>query len=198
MTGRERIIAAILLGLARAGSAGADMVPASQRAYESRQAPSVTDRAPFPSPSCSSQFLDYQDVASIEFVPFDFPPRAEADLESTTSVPPVHTLADGQDSFSLCLYTLLGLGLCKSAPLVRKFSLGCVPQWYHDGGPSQIGCSLAISPDCLCSVTVCFVQADCAAEDHLSSYRFGSVISRWRTSQFTSAARAPRAPPSLS
>jgi hypothetical protein len=197
MTGREKIIAAILAGLALAGRACADMVPASQLACESRPAPSVTDRATLPSPACSGQVLDYQDFNGLEFVPLDFAPRATADPGPAASAQPVHILADGQDSFSLCLYALLGLGLCKSAPFVKKFSFGYIPQWYHDGGPAQIGPSLAISPDCLCPAPVCFVQPAARAGDRIPRYHFATVASLWRHSQFTPAVLAPRAPPCL-
>jgi hypothetical protein len=95
----------------------------------------------------------------------------------------------------LCLYALLGLGLCKSAPWVKKLSLGVLPGWYHDGGPFQIGHSLAISPDCLCLAVVCFTQPQDKAEDLQPLYRLGAVAALWRAAQFVPAVRAARGPP---
>ena len=73
--------------------------------------------------------------------------------------------SDGQNSLGLCLCALLGLGVCRSAPWVKKLSLTVIPEWYHDGGPRQIGHSLAVTPDCLCSSSACFVQPQSPAED---------------------------------
>lgn len=113
--------------------------------------------------------------------------------------PPVVVLTDGHDSMTLCLYALMGLGLCKSAPWVRKFSFGVVPQWYHDGGPQQIGHSLAVSPDCYCPAPVCFVQPEPLSDHDLTpQYAWGTVMSLWRHSQATPATLAGRAPPAWS
>ncbi len=107
--------------------------------------------------------------------------------------------SDNQNSLHLCVYALLSMGLCRSAPYVKKFSLGIVPQWYHDGGPFQIGHSQAISPDCLDSAPVyCFIQPDVAANNPMPKYRLGSVVSLWRTSQFTPTTLASRGPPYMS
>jgi hypothetical protein len=111
----------------------------------------------------------------------------------------VQIASDRQNSLHLCLYALLTMGLGKSVPYVKKFSLGVVPQWYHDGGPFQIGHSQAISPDCLDSAPVyCFIQPESGAEDPSPQYRPGAVVSCWRTSQFTPSALISRGPPCMS
>jgi hypothetical protein len=104
--------------------------------------------------------------------------------------------ADEQNSLDLCLFALLGLGLCKSAPYVRKFSFGAIPDWYHTGGPSQIGHSFAISPDCLSLKPACRcrMQPDSTAAT-VSQFRLEIVESLWRRSQFTPAVLASRGPP---
>jgi hypothetical protein len=111
---------------------------------------------------------------------------------------PVQVLSDNQSSLSLCLYALMGFGLCRSAPSVRKLHLGWGPQWYHDGGPFQIGHTYAISPDCLChALACCFVQPQGMVDPHIPCYHCLAVIARWRGFQFTPAVLAPRAPPAL-
>ena len=110
--------------------------------------------------------------------------------------PSVHVLADRSDSFDLCLYTLLGLGVFRSGQWIRKPSLGFIPAWYHDGAPFRIGHSLAVSPDCVCSLTVCCIaQPPYAAEDRIPKYRSRTVLSLWRRSQFTPDVLAARGPP---
>ncbi len=95
----------------------------------------------------------------------------------------------------LCLYALLGLGLCKSAPWVKRLHIGVIPEWYHHNAPAQIGHSYAIEPTCLCSTAVCFVQPDCRAEDSVAPHRLRAVRSLGRASQSTLAVLPSRAPP---
>jgi hypothetical protein len=105
-------------------------------------------------------------------------------------------LTDGSDSFDLCLFALLGLGVCHSGHWVRKSSLGFVPDWYHNGGPFQIGHSLAVSPEILCPAPVyCFVQPDSAGQDALALSRPSATTALGRTSQFTPTVLAARGPP---
>lgn len=111
----------------------------------------------------------------------------------------VHIATDRQNSLHLCLYAMLSMGLCKSVPYVKKVAIGIVPQWYHDGGPFQIGHSHAISPDCLDSAPVyCFIQPDVAAGNPTPQCRQRSIVSLWRTSQFTPSVLASRGPPCMS
>ena len=198
MIKRREILIAVLGVLALGATVHADMMPVSPSDAGCRQPlhaafptdqPGMNPSGPFACPG----------VTDLGLPPVTSLPSAGSDAGQVCGTQPVQILTDGQNSFSLCLYALLSLGLCKSAPLVKKVSLGYIPQWYHDGGPAQVGHSLAISPDCLCSAPVyCFIQPDCTAEDHIPQYHFATVISLWRKSQFTPAALASRAPPSMS
>ncbi len=135
-------------------------------------------------------------VNSAGVVPGSLPLAVDTAADATQTA---QIETDGQNSLYLCLYAMLSMGLCKSVPYVKKVSLGIVPQWYHDGGPFQIGHSQAISPDCLDSAPVyCFIQPDGRADDLMPRYRPGAVVSCWRTSQFTPSALASRGPPCLS
>jgi len=109
-----------------------------------------------------------------------------------------HVLADRRGSVQLCLYALLGLGLFKSVPCARRLPLGAIPAWYHESGPLEIGQCLAISSDCLCTVSVCFTQPEAEAEGLQPLYRLGVVEALWRQWQFIPTILASRAPPCLS
>jgi hypothetical protein len=124
-------------------------------------------------------------------------PPLNPKTQEPSGTKPAQILTDRQNSLELCLYALLSLGLCRSAPVVRKLHFGGIPGWYHSGGPYQIGHSFAISADCLPSTPVfCFVQPACMeAEDALVRYRWGMVVSLWRESQFAAAILASRGPP---
>jgi hypothetical protein len=120
--------------------------------------------------------------------------KAEAGLAEKTKAPQV--LADNQSSLSLCLYVLMGIGLCKVVPSVRKLPLDCVPDWYHSGGPFQLGHRYALSPDCLTHTPVCcFIQPDCKGENPMPQFRREMIVSLWRKSQCTPAIFACRGPP---
>jgi hypothetical protein len=96
----------------------------------------------------------------------------------------------------LCLSAIIGLGLCTSAHCVKRLSFGFIPEWYHNGGPFQIGHSFAVNPDSVNPVPAyCFVQPVPGAEDFIPQYHLGTIVSLWRKSQFTADVLAGRGPP---
>jgi hypothetical protein len=177
----------------------ADMMPLSPLdVAEYRQSPpTITLTDPRPA-SPSIPYAGLLDTPNLDPLPVAFllQPTAEAGQPSETK--PAQILTDRQNSVALCLYALLGVGLCQSAPLVRKLHVGSIPDWYCSGRPYQIGHSIAISPDCLIAVpAVCFIQPGClAAQDSLIRYRLRTVASLWRKSQLTATVLASRGPPS--
>jgi hypothetical protein len=195
---KRRTILTVILGVLALGAAvRADMMPVgpSPGEYGRAAAESVATAVPEAEPLVA---FTGGGIADFPVLPVASGPAADEDAGQVRATKNVPILTDGQTSFSLCLYALLGLGLCRSVPLVKKVSLGYIPQWYHDGGPVQVGHSFAISPDCLCAGPVCFVQPEGPAEDPIPRYHFPDVVSRWRDSQFTPMVRASRAPPSSS
>lgn len=195
MIERRPILAAVLGVFALTATIHADMMSPSSLHGGYQQSPRAcvtTDQqytnlsSPFGCPSITN--LDLPPVKSL--------PGLKGDAEQARQMQPVQVLSDGQTSFSLCLYALLGLGLCKSAPFVKKLSFGCIPDWYHNGGPFQIGHSHAIGPESLCSAQVCcFVQPVCTAEDISPEYYKGTIASLLRKSQFIPTILAARGPP---
>lgn len=193
--GRRKILYVVLGLLALGTSARADLSSVSVPPVES--SPSMlASVANSPQDADSSHPLDCLGTADLGPLPVESLPRLPEGGEGARGPVVPRIQSDGQSSFGLCLYALLGLGVCRSVPLVKRFSLVQIPQWYHDGGPFQIGHSHAISPDCLCDAPVyCFVQPDSIAPNPIPRYHFRAVVSRWRDSQFTPAVLASRAPP---
>jgi hypothetical protein len=186
------VCVAVLGGIARA-----DMMPVSPAGVECRQRQDVhtTDQARTAEPSSPFDYTSmmYPDVGTIQFAP-----TAGDNFSQTSETQPPAILTDGQSSLSLCLSALVGLGLCSSAHCLKKLHLAHIPEWYHPGGPSQIGHSLAVNPDSVCPMPAyCFVQPTHAAEDLMPQYRSGTIRSLWRKSQFTPDVIASRGPPSI-
>ena len=198
MINRRKLLIAVLGGLVATAAVNADMVSVSQLDAESRQSPRVCGRTDL-QPTDFAGLFDYPSVTDLNLEPVRFSPEVGLGIGQPPLTQDAQILTDGQSSLSLCLSALIGLGLCSSAHCLKKLSFGFIPEWYHNGGPFQIGHSLAVSPESLCPTPACcFVQPVWAVEDSLPQYRLGIVTSLWRKSQFTPAVVAPRGPPVMS
>ena len=159
---------------------------------------------------CSDSGLKHTDTS---FISYDLPaagldlwhdkslPVAPADVQHNTRMLDQQLLTDGVNSLSLGLSALIGLGLLGSTHWVKRLHFGFIPEWFHDGGPFQIGHSYAVVPNCLCSTPAyCFIQPVTLEEDSYQPqlHRQGVIVSLWRKSQFTPDAIASRAPPYMS
>jgi hypothetical protein len=184
----------IIVGLAVTATAYADMTPACGLDTESPQSQHVCVPINPGHTNCLTQ-SSYPIIADLARLSVEFLPQARADTAPTSGTQPLLILTDGAGSFSLCLYALLGLGLCGSGQWLKKLSLGCIPEWYHDGGPYQIGHSHAIGPQSICYSSACFVQPEYTAEDILPEYYKGTIASLLRKSLFTPNVLDPRGPP---
>ncbi|MBN1361367.1 MAG: hypothetical protein JW993_12285 [Sedimentisphaerales bacterium] len=196
----RNFIPIFLVVLAATACVRADMVPTS--AWDGAPCPAaadrdVTDRA---EPSPARLIGGSVDLETLAFACL---PETEVStavgIASYDSTPePVRLLNRDRGSLELCLYALMGLGLCKSAPWFKRLSFSFIPDWYHQGGPYQIGGSHAVGPDCFCSVALCFVQPRNAAADSLLPYRTGTIASLLRQSQFSPNVLSSRGPPRMS
>ncbi len=194
----RRIIPAVIGVFVATVSVYADMAPVSRMDAKCVQSSNV----------CSLKELQYTDfispsnypsVAKIDLWSVEFLPEANADVSQTSEIQHPQSLTNGPGSLNLCLSALIGLGLCSSAHFVKRLSFGFIPEWYHDGGPFQIGHSFVVSPESLCPAPACcFIQPVCTVEDSLPQYRLGTVTSLWRKSQFTPTVLVPRGPPNMS
>ncbi len=191
MIAAKKIIVVTFAALALAGSACASMTPVSLPAAAPALPSSLPHRAGPQASDALGVCADWPDVADLDSLPgVSLPAAGEA-----RDAKPVQILADHQSSLSLCLYVLMGIGLCKTVPSVRKLSLGCIPEWYHDGGPSQVGHSHAVGPNLCPAMLVCFIQPESTADDLLPEFYRGTIPSLVRESLFTPNLLASRGPP---
>ena len=199
MKGRREILFSFAVFICTA-SVYADMMPVHISSTESGKPAYV------PCGQANLQYVDssgtfnYPGVADLDLWPVELLPGQTADIEQPPELQNLRSLTGGPGSFALCLYALIGLGLCQAAPWVKKISFQFIPEWYHDGGPFQIGHSHAVTPETLYPTpTCCFLQPVCMmVGSYIPKYSQRTVISLWRKSQFTPDVIASRGPPSNS
>ncbi len=198
MINRRKLLITVGLVLLVTTGVYANMVPVSRLDAGRRQLPHVCGRTDLQYTNLSSP-SNFPSVGHLDLWSVEFLPEANADVSQTSEIQHPQILTNGPGSLNLCLSALIGLGLCSSAHWVKRLSFGFVPEWYHNGGPFQIGHSYAVTPESLCPVPVCcFVQPVCTVEDSIPQYRLGTVVSLWRKSQFTPTVLVPRGPPNMS
>ena len=192
----RRIILAVICGLIVTSVVHADMVSVAQQNAERKQSLSIQHSDQIQISDLSSSFL-FSHVADLDSWPAGLLSQTNTNVEQSSDIQQLQSFTNGPGSLNLCLSALIGLGLCSSAHFVKKLSFSFVPEWYHNGGPFQIGHSYAISPESLCPISVsCFIQPTCTmAEDSFTLYRLGTIVSLWRKSQFTPDVIASRGPP---
>lgn len=173
----------------------ADMMPVSHENSVCRQLPGSNARQNLQSENLSGT-SDLAGIADLDLWSVEFLPEADAEIGQTPEMQHLTSLTNGSDSLKLCLSALISLGLCCSGHWVKRLSLGFIPEWYHEGGPFQIGRSHALMPGTLRPAQACcFIQPYCAKDNNLPRYLLKTVISLWRKSQFTPNAIASRGPP---
>ncbi len=195
MINGRRVIAAIVGVVVVTVTSYADMVPASGVDIGCGGPVSVCGESVL-LPASPSSLFSSPSIGDLKLWSIGFLPQANAETEQTIATLGPQTLTNGPNSLALCLSALMGLGLCSSLHWVKKLSFGFIPEWYHNGGPFQIGHSHAVIPSTLCAVKACcFIQPVCTAEDIIPQYCLGTIMSLWRKSQFTSRVLGSRAPP---
>lgn len=191
----RKLIVAIAGVLALSAAVHADMVPVSQLGAEYRSPEQACSRVELLRTGPSSPF-DSLSTAGLSPGLVEFFPETSTDVTQSSEMPSPQILTSGPSSLSLCLSALLGLGFYSSTHWVKKLHFGIVPEWYHEGGPFQIGHSYAVMPNSLCPVPAyCFVQPVLTAECCLSRYRLRTITSLSRNSQFTPSVLESRGPP---
>jgi len=180
-------------------AARADLMTACDADIEVRRQVSARSEATETQPTDSHTLLvDGHSLADFDLNPNSISPQPHPakDFSELSLTQDAQILTDGQKSVNLCLSALIGLGLCSSAHCLKKFNFGFIPEWYHNGGPFQIGHSFAVNPDTLCPAPAyCFVQPDHEADDPIPITRTRDIISLWRESQFTPDVLYSRGPP---
>jgi hypothetical protein len=195
MVGVKKTISTVIVAVAVASVVHADMMPVSSQEGDARQSLSICDQT-VPPPRSSFRFAICLETIALDSLPVGTLPSARGDGGGTDETKPLVVLTDRQNSFSLCLYALMGLGLCRTAPWVKRLHIGVVPDWYHAGGPYQIGRSFATSPDCLTPApALCFVQPQQDTQDVTRQYVRELLARPLGRPQFTPAGLASRGPP---
>ena len=195
MINRRKLLITVGLGLLVTTGVYADMTPVSHSDAKRVQSANACSLAELQYTNLSSP-SNFPSVADLDFWSVEFLPEANADVSQTSEIQHPQGLTNGPGSFNLCLSALIGLGLCSSAHWMKRLSFDFIPEWYHDGGPFQIGHSYAVTAESLCPIPVCcFIQPVYTVEDSLPQYRSGTVVSLWRKSQFTPCVLASRGPP---
>jgi len=195
----KRTILVLFVVMVCTVSAYADMMPvptASAERGQSSYVPCVQTDLHY---ADLSGTFSYPNIPNLDLWPVGLLSGPIADTGQTPEMQNIRSFTDGPGSFALCLYALIGLGLCQAAPWVKKLSFEFIPEWYHDGGPFQIGHSHAVTPETLYPMPACsFVQPARLVESHIPQYSQRTIVSLWRKSQFTSSVIASRGPPNMS
>lgn len=196
MAAGHKVVIAVVMALASVSAVHADMMPVGQPPAFEPPSPPVCEQTSVQSAGVEVACTHGPSAADLDLTSVDLIPGANADAGQILQTEPLRVLAYEPGSLNLCLYALIGLGLCRSAPWVKKLSFGFIPDWYHDGGPYQIGHSHAIGPEFLCYATACcFIQPDFANERLLSHHYLGKVASLLHKSLFVPGRLASRGPP---
>ena len=191
-----RVFALMLLLIGAAGSAlggivSSDSAPAA--APQSQSIPSTAHQS-----FIGSSFIDLnallsgspQDTwgLSESATPLPKPAAAPSKAEQTT----LRELPPAPSSMSLVLSALATLGAYQGARSVKRIHLNFSPEWYHTGGPAQIGHATPYDLDCS-ALPVCRFEAPVARP--VFAYRIPRELSSRLRSQYFLPVEAPRGPP---
>jgi len=195
MKSGRRIVLAFSVILAYTAVVHADMMPVSRGdavCLESQKSCAQTDlRYRDSSNLLSPIYMADQYEWLVEFIPEDV-----ADIGQSSELRHPQSLTNEPNSLKFCLSALVSLGLCCWAPWVKRLSLGFIPDWYHEGGPFQIGHSHALMPETLRpGLIYCFIQPSNVEDNSLPRYFLKVVESLRRESQFAPILLTSRGPP---
>ena len=196
-----RFITAIIAILVVSATCNADFIAATRLEFDPTQ--SVSEHNQVDSQQLDSSFIlsfsNGSEITSLGALSVAALPETGQADQLPYDVEVLHSPKHEPGSLQMCLYALLGLGLCKVAPCLNKLSCSAVPEWYHDGGPWQIGHSLAVSPETLNPISVyCFVQPDNTIKLPLANHQYGAMQPLLRKSLFTPCVLSSRGPPCMS
>lgn len=194
-----RLILVFSFTLVAASAVRADLVPAHHSATTSAKA-MVPRVAAAEADSYRARINDGRYGEDL-FWPAAHVPDALLVPESASDDSLTQPLPSAPSSVTLCLSAFAGFGVWQLTRSARKIHLGALPEWYHDGGPIQVGhvTPLDLSFD-LSALPVCHFEAPDPVGDRTPGP--GWWLSRAPRhpfhSQFTLLTADPRGPPNLS
>jgi hypothetical protein len=194
--GISRTFVALLVVFGAASVVHADMMPAARGPFHD-PAHSICDSAEQPRIDLHEASQIFLGDIGTHLPPSVFGLHLPARTQQMGDSRAICVLEERASSFSLCLYALIGAGLFQSGHWIKRSSLAFVPEWYHLGGPSQIGRSMAISPDSLCSFEICCLQLQGEPEDLRLEFNSGRSEPLLPKSLFTPNTHASRGPPTV-
>lgn len=194
---RKLILVAVCIWLVTPAVYG-DMTPLSRLGCSPQEASkNLCDESLLPHSNLSERIV-FPGVIDMDYSSVGFIPESKAVIEQSSRAGHLNIMKPDSGSRSMCIYTLIGLGLCNSVTWVKKMSFGFIPEWYHDGGPHQVGHSHAVMPGTLKPVPVgCILQPDYIGESLLSRCYKEIGISFLRNSMFTKDTLFYRGPPHI-
>ena len=125
-------------------------------------------------------------------------PDASAELTSASPDRPEFTVPPLPGSASLFLGAMLSVGAWQVVRSTRNANLSFLPEWYHSGGPAQIGHAVPFDLD-LNAITLCFFESVDGGLGQQSAFDYvrRELRSRLNAQCFLSIAD-PRGPPARS
>ena len=189
-----RLILVLSLALVSAGIARADLASVPPRVAATAATTSVdTERGDF------NEGRHADDVF--------WPAASLPDELLTPEAPPApprpsaQSLPSAPSSATLCLSAFAGFGVWQLSRSARKIHLGSLPEWYHDGGPAQVGHATPFDLSFNFSAfPVCHFEAPEPAGDRrpVPNWWLRHAPRHPFHSQFTLLTADPRGPPTFS
>ena len=120
-------------------------------------------------------------------------PAVDFSTPTESEVKPI-VLPSGPSSITLFFTAIGGLGVWQLGRSARngRFHFGHMPEWYHTGGPTQVGHVVALDLQDQTPIFCCFDRAGGRAT---LAYSLRRDIHMRRKSQFMLTPAAPRGPP---
>ena len=119
-----------------------------------------------------------------------------AAAQTPDATAPVLTLPPGPDSATLFLLALSGVGVWQLGRTTRRLNVGFVPEWYHTGGPTQIGHATPLDLDfASAAMPICDLDGLLTIEREAPSVWWMLDIATQHFSEDHSYQAAPRGPP---
>lgn len=112
------------------------------------------------------------------------------------NAPTVRDLPAVPGSAQLFLSAMLSVGAWHMVRSAKHFHLADIPEWYHPGGPAQVGHVVPFDLD-FSALPVCFFEQPVAERPALARH-LREFISRMLSQQYFLTNADPRAPPVLS
>ncbi len=189
-----RLILVLLVGLAWAGAARADLA-AQSAPLPAEQKPALSDsncETPVAASDSAGRPLSTSDLLGDQpWANLPAAPVAETDGAAVRQLPALPSSA------SLFLSAVLSVGAWHTMRKASHLHLANLPEWYHAGAPDQVGHAVVFDPTLSFELLpVCLFDVPLGIEPARFPHTPRELPSRYE-SQHTLTIESPRAPPSV-